>query len=226
MPTIKHTDPRCKSRMSMRGYCIVCNAARANNTTDQHLATIATVSATIDAGGKPRTPRRAATKTVTAVPGYFPAEHRARIAFWDDERGLGNALIVTLATGWCWAEEQGAHVQGFDTVEAVRLALRKTVPCRCASCRQDANNAPQQMPVDERPIEAPMPKARKPRIRIAVIDGEWYASPGNNSRETRSALVPAIAFCDRLNDSQGRGKTAKQRHAARAWASSKEQPGC
>ena len=36
----------------------------------------------------------------------------SRIEYWDDERAIGNSLIVTLVKGWRF-EEKGEHVRGF-----------------------------------------------------------------------------------------------------------------
>ena len=63
---------------------------------------------------------------------------------------------------------------------------------------------------------------KKPKVHISIVGGAWYAMPGNNSDETRSALVPAISYCDRLNHDQKRGKSQAARRAARQWANRQE----
>lgn len=49
------------------------------------------------------------------------------VAFVDDERAIGNAIIVTLKPGYEYRAEPGCGVRGFDTV-------RETV----AGCRASA----------------------------------------------------------------------------------------
>lgn len=125
---IQHANPKCTARMSMNGHCLVCDAAAANGVSPAHLEAVSKAQPKIDA---PSVHRHV--QTVSAVPAYFPATLRDRIATWDDERNLGNSLIVGLKAGWCWsAEGEGVHVRGFDTVQAVRG--EKMQPCHCAKC--------------------------------------------------------------------------------------------
>ena len=53
-------------------------------------------------------------------------EQRRWIAHIDDERGDGNSIIVTLAKGWDFEDEQGCGVRGFDTVADVKAGTNKT----------------------------------------------------------------------------------------------------
>jgi hypothetical protein len=62
----------------------------------------------------------------------------ARIEEWDDERGIGNSLIVTLKPGWRF-EEPGEHVRGFDTVAEARREVKLSQPCKCEACVSPAN---------------------------------------------------------------------------------------
>ena len=63
-------------------------------------------------------------------------KYAARVEHWDDERSIGNSLIVTLKPGWYWLDEgPGCHVRGFDTVAEAKSELRDTVPCLCQECR-------------------------------------------------------------------------------------------
>ena len=55
--------------------------------------------------------------------------------FWDDERSIGNSLIVTLKYGWCFEPE--THVMGFDTVKDAKEAVRDAKPCRCEECVEE-----------------------------------------------------------------------------------------
>ena len=41
---------------------------------------------------------------------------RTKVEYWDDERSIGNAIIVTLCRGWRFAVQDVEHVRGFDTV--------------------------------------------------------------------------------------------------------------
>ncbi len=60
------------------------------------------------------------------------------IEFWDDERSIGNGIIVTLQLGFSFTLGEHEGVWGFDTVaEARRGSARKNVyPCRCDICKQ------------------------------------------------------------------------------------------
>lgn len=72
------------------------------------------------------------------IPKSVPAKYRERIMHWDDERAIGNSLIVSLSDGWHWAgidPTPGNHVEGFDNVRDVVNALRSTAPCRCDECK-------------------------------------------------------------------------------------------
>jgi hypothetical protein len=56
-----------------------------------------------------------------------------RVLFWDDERSIGNSIIVTLAYGWYFTEK-AEHVMGFDTIKEAKQAVRDTKPCDCEEC--------------------------------------------------------------------------------------------
>jgi len=58
-----------------------------------------------------------------------------RIEHWDDERSIGNSLIVTLKKGWRF-EELSEHVRGFDTVKEAMEEVRNSKPCFCELCKQ------------------------------------------------------------------------------------------
>jgi hypothetical protein len=51
---------------------------------------------------------------------------RTWIAYIDDERDLGNSIIVTLADGWEFADEPGCGVRGFDTMSEVKAGTLKS----------------------------------------------------------------------------------------------------
>lgn len=50
---------------------------------------------------------------------------RPWIGYIDDERGDGGSIIVTLKNPWCFEDDRGCGVQGFDTVKAVEMATRR-----------------------------------------------------------------------------------------------------
>lgn len=44
----------------------------------------------------------------------------------DDERSLGNSIIVTLANGFDFADDPGCGVKGFDTVSEAKVGTTKS----------------------------------------------------------------------------------------------------
>ena len=56
-----------------------------------------------------------------------------KIEHWDDERSIGNSLIVTLKQGWRFSED-GEHVRGFDTKREAMTDVRAAVRCGCKEC--------------------------------------------------------------------------------------------
>lgn len=56
------------------------------------------------------------------------------IQFWDDERSIGNSLIVSLLPGRRFAEI-GEHVRGFDTIKDAMQEVRDSSPCDCVQCK-------------------------------------------------------------------------------------------
>lgn len=63
-----------------------------------------------------------------------------KVEYWDDERALGNSLIVTLKRGWKWSFDPRTptHVEGFDRAQDARKALKSVMPCTCAECVKPA----------------------------------------------------------------------------------------
>ncbi len=59
-----------------------------------------------------------------------------KILFLDDEREIGNSIIVTLKYGWEFGTDSLAseHVRGFDTLKEVEEAVNDAIPCVCESC--------------------------------------------------------------------------------------------
>ncbi len=50
---------------------------------------------------------------------------RPWIHFIDDEREIGNNIIVTLAKGWFFTNEKGCGVQGFDSISELKNGTSK-----------------------------------------------------------------------------------------------------
>lgn len=50
---------------------------------------------------------------------------RRWISHIDDERNIGNSIIVTLADGWEFADEKGCGVRGFDTISELKSGTTK-----------------------------------------------------------------------------------------------------
>jgi hypothetical protein len=47
------------------------------------------------------------------------------IAHIDDERNIGNSIIVTLEAGWDFEDEKECGVRGFDTVAEVKAGTTR-----------------------------------------------------------------------------------------------------
>jgi hypothetical protein len=71
-----------------------------------------------------------------AIPKSVPKKYHDRIMFWDDERDIGNSLILTLNDGWRFTQGEALHVCGADTVQDALAALRGTVACDCEGCQK------------------------------------------------------------------------------------------
>ena len=71
--------------------------------------------------------------TVLNVPRSVPAKYRAVIRHWDDERDMGNSLIITLEKGFCFGCS-GEHVYGFDTVREAITGIKGAISCKCSTC--------------------------------------------------------------------------------------------
>ncbi len=55
------------------------------------------------------------------------------VMYVDDERRVGNAIIVTLEEGYCFANDPCCGVQGFDTVADARKGVSKNAVIKKAS---------------------------------------------------------------------------------------------
>ncbi|HYW76262.1 MAG TPA: hypothetical protein VFA48_06510 [Gammaproteobacteria bacterium] len=63
------------------------------------------------------------------------------IEHWDDERQIGNGIIVTLYFGWSFEPGEHQGVRGFDTVREAREAtrLKALYRCRCQQCTRHSD---------------------------------------------------------------------------------------
>jgi len=59
----------------------------------------------------------------------------SKVEFWDDERDIGNGIIVTLQYGWSF-ESSHEGVRGFDSPGEAWEAIGDAIPCRCQECLQ------------------------------------------------------------------------------------------
>lgn len=59
------------------------------------------------------------------------------IEFWDDERNIGNGIIVTLNYGWSFYAGEHLGVAGFETITEARskTRLKDVFPCACDKCK-------------------------------------------------------------------------------------------
>ena len=64
------------------------------------------------------------------------------IEAWDDERPIGNSLIVSLKPGRAFVPNAAAqfaeHVRGFDSVRDAMKHVLAAKTCRCEDCARQA----------------------------------------------------------------------------------------
>jgi hypothetical protein len=65
------------------------------------------------------------------IPKSLPAKYHARVAYWDDERDIGNSILVTLVYGFHMGD---GHVIGADNVKDAVQAVKDAEVCECAEC--------------------------------------------------------------------------------------------
>ena len=75
----------------------------------------------------------------TPAPSTLPRIVRDRVLDWSDERGFGNPIMVTLAYGFAFddndADNLACHVSGFETRSKAAAAIKAVQPCACSRCR-------------------------------------------------------------------------------------------
>ena len=57
----------------------------------------------------------------------------------DDERAIGNSIIVTLKYGWEFGTDpwQARHVEAFDSMREAKEGIRLAVKCDCGECKKE-----------------------------------------------------------------------------------------
>lgn len=50
--------------------------------------------------------------------------HSKRVAFIDDERDIGNSIIVTLQDHYYFADDPNCGVRGFDTIKELKEGIK------------------------------------------------------------------------------------------------------
>jgi hypothetical protein len=61
-------------------------------------------------------------------------KYMMRVEFWDDERGIGNSLIVTLHYGFSFDLNDHEGVKGFDTIKEAKEGIKNSRICKCKEC--------------------------------------------------------------------------------------------
>ena len=70
------------------------------------------------------------------LPKSLPVRYHSRIMHWDDERNIGNSIIICLNDGWEFDIDpwEKMHVDGFDTIKEAVDGVINSIPCTCKSC--------------------------------------------------------------------------------------------
>ena len=61
-----------------------------------------------------------------------------KVLHWDDEREMGNGLIISLKNGFAFRDNDSSnaqHVAGFDSVRDARREIAAAQRCSCAICK-------------------------------------------------------------------------------------------
>ncbi len=66
-------------------------------------------------------------------------QRHKNIMHWDDERELGNSLIVSLIHGKKFSADPMAneHVRGFDTIGEAMSEVISAIDCNCDACKSN-----------------------------------------------------------------------------------------
>lgn len=69
------------------------------------------------------------------IPKNVPKKLAKVVDHWDDERNIGNGIIIMIKSGFRWKfDDHGTHVRGYDTVKEIVDELRSVVKCDCEEC--------------------------------------------------------------------------------------------
>jgi hypothetical protein len=70
------------------------------------------------------------------IPKRVPKKLSCLVDHWDDERKIGNGIILMIKSGYRWEyDDHGLHVMGFDNVSDAIESLRYVVSCDCEVCK-------------------------------------------------------------------------------------------
>ena len=77
------------------------------------------------------------------IPKSIPKKIAGKIMYWDDERRIGNNIIVTLNFGHCF-EDQAHHVEGSMSFTGFSdFAGCAVKECHCKDCKDNLNERTQ-----------------------------------------------------------------------------------
>lgn len=115
------------------------------------------------------------------------------VMFVDDERELGNSIIVTLAEGWFFADDPDCGVQGFDTItDARRGCARKRVvfdPERYAALNPEPVPAPAEQQEAQGAQAGDLASAVRVLLEVPQLQGEQAFSAQPIIDRVRAALA-------------------------------------
>jgi hypothetical protein len=126
------------------------------------------------------------------------------VGFVDDERGIGNSIIVTLADGYEFVAEKGCGVRGFDTVQEAKAG------CTTSSVQRTvADASATEIPAILRPFQDLL-DAGAPAQQIIDKAGKHIEDlrglpPGTQG--VAQAIKDATAFLASLHGSEAREKS-------------------
>jgi hypothetical protein len=108
------------------------------------------------------------------IPKSVPKKYLERIAHWDDERNIGNSLMVSLKDGWQFNIDpwQARHVEGYDTVKDAIAGLQDSIKCECKECKPEQPKAEQPKPAEKK-AGRPRVEHKAKRRNLAFTDSEW-----------------------------------------------------
>ena len=75
----------------------------------------------------------------TITPKRLPKKFHSRVMHWDDERNIGNYILITLDHGW---RTEGTDINPNHTICAYTIKegveyVRDAVSCNCKECKEN-----------------------------------------------------------------------------------------